>query len=121
MNPLAALTSSRCYRDGLGVPVWGPTGLLHDLELRLGVPPPSTSTALRVRSYAERIEGVRPPGLEASFEADRLGTAAAVLAMRDVLVDAGWNGGALPEGGARLVAIAAIEAVDGTPLPPGPP
>jgi hypothetical protein len=121
MNPLVTLTSDRLYRDGLGVPAWGPAGLLHDLELRLGVPPCFSSTSLRVRSYAERIEDARPPALDASFAADRLGTAAAVLALRDALVDAGWDCGALPEGGGRLAAVAAIEALGGTPPPPGPP
>src|SRR3954469_16556222 len=120
MNPLVSLISSRLYRDGLGVPVWGPAGLLHDLELRLGVPPSFSSTSLRVRSYAERIEGARPPALDASFAADRLGTGAAAPALRDALVDAGWGGGALPQGGGRLAAVAAIEALGGTPLPPGP-
>jgi len=120
MNPLIALTSARLYRDGLGMPVWGPAALLHDLELRLGLPPSSSSTTARVRSYAARIERVRPPFLDASFAADRLGTAAAVLGLRDALVDAGWDGEVISRGGDRLAAIAAIEALEECPLPPGP-
>src|SRR4051812_7378716 len=111
MNPLITFSSARLYRDGLGVPVWGPAALLRDLELRLGLPPSLTSFSLRIRSYAERIERARPPVLQPSFAVDRLGTAAAMLSLRDDLVDAGWDGRALPAGGDRLGAIAAIEAL----------
>jgi len=119
VNPLLTLSTARLYRDGLGVPTWAPAAFLHDLELRLGLPPSSGSTSSRIRAYAARIERVRSPFLARSFDADRLGTAAAVLALRDGLVDAGWDGRPIPDGGDRLASIAAIEA-DHEPLPPGP-
>jgi PD-(D/E)XK nuclease superfamily protein len=120
MNPLITLSTARLYRDGLGVPAWGPAALLHDLELRFGLPPPSGTPPLRIRAYAARIDRAAPPFLTAAFAADRLGASAAVLELRDSLVDAGWDGREIPGGGDRLAAISAIEAQSGPPLPPGP-
>ena len=105
----------------LGQPVWGPEQFLRDLELRLGLGGPESTEALRVMRWAARMDPFALQGrfYSASFELDRLGTASAVLALRDALVDAGWDGSAIPNGGARLDAVAELEAQIGPALPRG--
>ena len=52
-----------------------------------------------------------------SYALDSLGTATALLAWRDELVTAGWNGEAIPDGGERLETLGALGA--GSDLAPG--
>lgn len=56
-----------------------------------------------------------------SFEADRWSTAAAVLRLRDELVEAGWSAGRCSIASSRFAALNALEALDEPPLPPGRP
>lgn len=119
----AALTPFDELRPGegaLGESVLGPSGLLRDLELRLGCGLDALPAAVRAAACADRMARLAPQGrfYSSSYAVDPLGTARAVLDLRDELVVAGWTGTAIPEGGAQLDALAELEALDG-PLPPG--
>lgn len=118
----------------LGEPMWSPAQLLRDLELRLGLPQTEASAAVRVPSWSKRLEslvlvaaararasatGSNPPFYARSFAVDPLGTAKTLLAWRDGLVEAGWNGGAIPAGGDRLEALVALEGMSEPALPAG--
>ena len=103
-----------------GTPVWGPPALLANLELRLGLPTPDVVDAVRVQRLAlklDQLTAARPRFYARSFATDRLGTATALLAMRDELVTAGWDGEPLAGGGERLDTFAALET--GYELPAG--
>lgn len=105
----------------LGHPVWNRTALLADLELRLGIPVPHVAHGVRLQHWSKRLADVAsaaPRFYAHSYEIDQIGTATTLLAWRDLLVDAGWNGEAVPNGGARLEAFVELER-DLT-LPPGP-
>jgi hypothetical protein len=54
-----------------------------------------------------------------SFTVDALGTAQTLLAWRDALVEAGWDGAQIPGGGDRLDALSLIEKQEDEELPPG--
>lgn len=120
MRPRAAGERGESAR--LGEPAWSPAQLLRDLHLRLGLPRSEASAAERVPTYSRRLAALLPtkPFYARSYEVDSLGTAKALLAWRDALVDAGWNGRAIPGGGDRLEALAAVEAHADEPLPAGP-
>jgi hypothetical protein len=97
----------------LGEPTWGPTDLLRDLELRLGLPSVDAPLSRRVPQWARRIDGALAssrPFFARSFEVDRVGTALTLLQWRDALVDAGWDGQRIAAGGDRLDALADIES-----------
>lgn len=101
-------------QGALGRPVWGPQELLRDLELRLGLAGGVEGlSAVRTAQWAARIDRIAAVDrfYSASFAVDRLGTAAAVLELRDTLVNAGWDGGAIAGGGARLDAIVELESL----------
>jgi ATP-dependent helicase/nuclease subunit B len=104
----------------LGKPVWGPAALLANLELRLGLPTPCVNEAVRVQRWSRRLDemqATRPRFYTESYRVDPLGTATALLAMRDELVAAGWNGDEIPGGRERLATFRELEA--GAELPPG--
>lgn len=114
----------------LGEPGWSPAQLLRDLHLRVGLPQTEASAAERVPMYRQRIDAIvkgapenAQPFYAKSFAVDSLGTAKMLLAWRDGLVDAGWDGKPVAGGGDRLDALAAIEAhgtsAEGEPLPLG--
>lgn len=106
----------------LGEPTWSPAQLLSDLELRLGLPQDEQSAAVRVPSWSKRLAALvgTAPFYARSFAVDSLGTAKTLLAWRDELVEAGWNGQAIAGGGDRLDAMAALEALsEAEPLPLG--
>lgn len=111
-------------RDGrarLGEPNWGPGELLRDLHLRLGLPFVDAPASVRLPQWVNRMRAVADEGAfyARSFRVDALGTASTLLAWRDALVDAGWDGKAVAGGGDRLVALAALEARKEIELPPG--
>ncbi|MBX3191750.1 MAG: PD-(D/E)XK nuclease family protein [Labilithrix sp.] len=100
-------------REGarLGEPAWSAQGLLRDLELRLGVSPAVASSSARVLDWVDRLAslGDERAFYWRSFTVDELGTATALLAWRDTLVECGWDGGPVAGGGDRLAALHAIE------------
>lgn len=106
---------------GIGDVCWGPPQLLRDLELRLGLAAPSSPNVVRIARYAARIAKTAAQGryYTRSFELDPLGAAAALLRLRDLLVEAGWRGERILDGGARLDALRELEQVNEPPLPPG--
>jgi ATP-dependent helicase/nuclease subunit B len=105
----------------LGKPVWSLAALLRNLELRVGLPSPAPSKAIRVQRFSRRMAEVLAgaPGAfyARSYEVDPLGTATTVLAWRDALVLGGWNGSRIAHGGDRLDSLQAIEV--GLTMPPG--
>ncbi len=110
----------------LGTPVWNPPALLANLELRLGLPTPEVGESLRIQHFARRLDHLlaqpnNPPFYARSFAIDRLGTASSLLAMRDELVAAGWNGDPIVDGGERLATFTNLEGLDNfdAALPPG--
>ncbi|MCA9587532.1 MAG: hypothetical protein KC657_19530, partial [Myxococcales bacterium] len=104
-----------------GQPTWSAGQLLRDLEMRLGLPPSEAAAAVRVPVYARRLAAVMKdePFFSRSFTADALGTAKTLLAWRDALLDAGWTGQSVADGGDRLDSLAAVEACDEEALPAG--
>ncbi len=105
----------------VGKPAWSPTALLRNLELRVGVPSPTPSEAVRVQRFSRRMGAVLSelPGAfyARSYAVDPLGTATTILAWRDALSLGGWNGERIANGGERLDALQAIES--GLTAPPG--
>lgn len=98
----------------LGRPVWGPGGLLRDLELRLGLPASDTDAPVRVQCFARALHAADADSnafFAKSLEADPLGTARTLLGWRDELLLAGWDGERVAGGGVRLDALAAVEAL----------
>lgn len=104
----------------LGRPAWGPSALLRDLELRLALPSEIAPRSLRVPRFVARIAQLSDTKAfyAPSFAADPLGTADTLLAWRDALVEAGWDGAAIPDGGERIAAMTRLERAD-EPVPPG--
>lgn len=109
-------------RGTIGSAVWSPAELLRDLELRLGMGFDTAPGALRVATWAERMARLAPRDrfYSRSFEVDPLGTARAVLELRDLLIGSEWNGQSIPDGGPRLDAIRELETLEGAALPLGP-
>ncbi|MFI5297243.1 MAG: PD-(D/E)XK nuclease family protein [Polyangiales bacterium] len=110
-------------RGRVGAPVWNLRTLLRDLELRLGIPQVDGSPAVRIQRWSSRLSRLvdRAPFYARSYRIDPVGTARTLLTWRDGLVDAGWNGSPIADGGERLATIAALEALDDVPMPPGDP
>jgi ATP-dependent helicase/nuclease subunit B len=105
----------------LGQTTWGPDQLLRDLELRLGLVGRTEPLALRVAHWQARMATLTGRGryYSRSFDVDPLGTAEALLRLRDALVEAGWQGQAFEDGGLRLDALHELEQLNHPPLPPG--
>ncbi|HEY1536403.1 MAG TPA: hypothetical protein VGF76_20425, partial [Polyangiaceae bacterium] len=105
----------------IGVVTWGPRELLRDLELRLGIQTRIVSEAVRIARWAARMSAVESPTafFSRSFAVDALGTARALLRLRDSLVEAGWRGETIANSGPRLQAIAELEHQSEPPLPSG--
>ena len=118
-GPVVRPSPANGARGRLGEPTWSPSQLLRDLELRLGLPQLVPSAAQRIPAYAQRLRALPHAFYARSLAADSLGTAATLLAWRDALLDAGWNGLPIPGSGDRFDALAALEALDNDPLPPG--
>lgn len=101
---------------------FGPHQLLRDLELRLGLTGDLCPEAVRSSRWAARMSELAPLGrvYSKSFAVDALGTARALLRLRDALVEAGWDGQPIAGGGARLEALHELERARQPALPPGP-
>lgn len=95
----------------IGEPTWSPNALVRDLEMRLGLPAPPEATSVRLPRWTARIRARADAKAfyARSFVVDDIGTAGALLDWRDALVEAGWDGAPVPNGGERLEALAAIE------------
>lgn len=106
----------------IGQVTWGPGQLLRDLELRLGLVGRAEPQALRVARWQARMAAVAGQDryYSRSFDVDPLGTAGALLHLRDALVEAGWDGQAIEGGGTRLEALQELEGLHQTALPLGP-
>ncbi len=105
----------------LGSVCWSPSELLRDLELRLGLSLPRSPHAIRVARFAARMSKLSPEGryYSRAFAVDALGTAAAMLALRDALIEAGWSGRPFHNGGERLDSLHELEQVTEPTLPAG--
>lgn len=113
---------ARQERGALGKPVWGPGQLLRDLELRLGLNANTgpVSDAARILRWCVRLRELATTKrfYSASFAVDPLGTTQRVLALRDALKACAWDGAPIPNGGARLEALAELESLTHLPVPP---
>lgn len=105
----------------LGSVQLGPAGLLSLLETRLGLGGPPIHPARRIDQYLVRLEASDGPGewFHGSLKADPWSTARQLLAWRDELVEAGWDGTAGSEASPRLAGLARAEERVGLPLAPG--
>jgi ATP-dependent helicase/nuclease subunit B len=117
----ASFTARSPVGARLGEPTWGPNELLRDLELRLALPRDDAPPSLRIPRWHARIAALADAKAfyAKSFSVDALGTAQTLLAWRDALVEAGWDGAPIPGGGDRLDALAHIEGHKDEELPPG--
>lgn len=117
MTPLVGWSlGGPCVREErawLGHPAWSPSQLLRDLELRLGLPRADDDVAARLPAWQRALAAPREPFYAASLASDPIGTARTLLSWRDELVDAGWDGEPIPDGGPRLDALAAAQAHGG--------
>lgn len=100
-------------RDALGESTVGPLGLLSILETQLGL-------SRLAPSHAERIVQMRgclkaackgTRSYEKSFQVDEFGTAAAILAWRDVWHEHGWKGSVPADSSTRLQDMSAADAL----------
>lgn len=111
------------WADGtasIGKMTCGPMGMLKFLETRLGLGGVEVIQAERISAYLEKaraVYGYEPNAWGAeSFGKDEWTTAKRLLALRDELIGAGWDG---KQGGSdRLDLLAKIEAA-GSPTLPG--
>jgi len=91
----------------------GPNGLLNLLETQLGLCGKDIHQAIRIQQYMECMEQLHGQNTGAffagSFAADPWSSAKQMLAWRDELVLAGWDGKVSPEFTPRLGALVAIE------------
>jgi len=99
----------------------GPRDLLERLEAAFGVDGSEGAEPERVGAYARRIERCVDGDafFSRSWEIDPWGVARELLGWRDELVMAGWDGSTVADGGARLAALAAVEAQREVALPDG--
>jgi RecB family exonuclease len=122
-----ALDGGTPWRHGLddgraraGWQVTGPLGFAGRIARLYGVPLAEIAEPIRAAWFAARLE--RHDTGERSYSASRrhdaFGVARHLLELRDGLRLAGWDGRS-PGGSRRLVDLAAIEALDDDPLPPG--
>ena len=70
----------------------GPETLLRWLETQLGLPVASFHQADRITEFAAVLDGLEDSIIAESMTADRWATAAELLARRDELLLAGWDG-----------------------------
>ena len=101
-------------QQGHGVRYVGPQSLLHFLETHFGlVGHPTNNEYLRIEQYRQALKeelAMTPHQFySASFEADQLATATALLSMRDELLLAGWDFSLSGQCPARLEVLARIE------------
>ncbi len=98
----------------------GPAGMLSLLETQLGLTGLTAHPAARINQYLQRLEAADHDDawFHASLGADGWSTAKQMLAWRDELIEAGWEGQAETSDSPRLQALAELERGD-SPLAPG--
>jgi PD-(D/E)XK nuclease superfamily protein len=109
-------------RDTFDELICGPLGLLDVLELRLGLGSKPVSAAVRVAQYRDRLEqaaSAKPRFYTASFSKDGFSAAKTLLAWRDELILAGWDGSANPAQSKRIQDLADVERIPSSALSPG--
>ena len=89
--------------------ICGPNSLLAWLEGRLGLRRPAISDAERLFAYRKKVELADSEWCRSSFKLDPIGTTKKLLAWRDELVMAGWDGKIVSNASQRLQSLAAIE------------
>ena len=99
----------------------GPAGLLSLLETQLGLNGLTVHPAQRINEYMQRLERADCPDawFHKSLNADSWSTAKQMLAWRDELIGAGWNGLADASTSVRLQSLMDVEAIDEPSLSPG--
>jgi hypothetical protein len=98
--------------------VWGPTALLANLELRAGLPGAEQPEHVRLQRWSRRLhdlESATPRFYSRSYATDPIGTSRTLLSWRDGLVEAGWDGDAIPDCGERLRTLHDLECAGDTP------
>src|SRR5256885_225124 len=78
----------------VGRPVWGPTALLANLELRTGLPRIEHPEHVRIQRWSHRLHELgsgAPRFYSRSYATDPIGTSRTLLSWRDTLVEAGWD------------------------------
>jgi hypothetical protein len=108
-------------RNALGDSTVGPLGFLDILETQLGLKRAEPSHVERVVQMRGCLSAARSGSrfYEKSFDVDELGTAAAILAWRDLWYEHGWAGAAPLEAAARILDMSAIEALAKPSVFPG--
>ena len=98
-------------QPAVGTVALGPTGLLHQLALRLGLVCPFPHMALRIAEYAAILRSLDNPSrfYSRSFNIDPWGTARALIHLRDELVGCGWDRKRHQSDSQRLQTLAEIE------------
>jgi ATP-dependent helicase/nuclease subunit B len=99
----------------------GPQGFMSLLETRLGLTAPEVHPVRRINEYQQRLQKLNAPDawFHESFQADAWSTARQLLAWRDELIEAGWDGHASSTDSSRLQALASVEHSVSLPLSPG--
>lgn len=97
----------------LGMPVFGPLGLLNLLETRLGLLRAECTQVQRMTQYRECLKRSDRPDrfYHASFGIDPIGASASLLSWRDHWYLHGWNGEAPSGAGVRVVDMAIVEGI----------
>ncbi|WP_295625305.1 PD-(D/E)XK nuclease family protein [uncultured Corynebacterium sp.] len=99
----------------LGHATLGPAGLTTLLSTRLGLTGAAIDRPLRIGAYRAALERAPRSWCDASFELDPWSVSKTMLAWRDELVAAGWDGTAVPGGTPRLADLADAEALFDAP------
>ena len=99
-------------RNALGVSTVGPLGMLSLLEIQLGLSRKMPSACERVVQFRDclRRSGTGHRFYEDSFKLDSHGTAATLLAWRDLWYEHGWEGAGRVKGLRRISDMLAVEA-----------
>lgn len=102
-------------RATLGHATVGPAGLTGTLRTRLGLTAPEAEHPLRIGAYRDALAQTSRQWCGASFDVDPWAVAKKMLAWRDELVAAGWDGTEVPGGSPRLADLAEAEALFDAP------
>ena len=89
----------------------GPSGMLSILRTRLGLTGPDPTRAVRIAGFRRALIDAAHPWYMDAFEADPWAVSEQMLAWRDELVAAGWDGTAAADTSERLTALSRAEAV----------